>query len=141
MPRGGQRKGAPGKAYPNRTDMHQPPRAPSGGEYGSMKQSIDSQKVIPLPTANSAPVQQAVPSMAPTLAPGDLAFDAPSDRPSEPVTAGLAVGAGPGPEVLGLPSEASQVAMQLRAMYANIPEARNGDFLRLVELAEQQAWT
>jgi hypothetical protein len=104
-----------------------------------VKASIDAQKVIPLPTVNQPPVQQA-PQQAPTMAPGDIPFDAPTTRPSEPVTAGLPVGPGPGPEVLNLPNDAANTAMQLRAMYANIPQAQNADMLRLVELAEQQAW-
>ncbi len=141
MARGGRRTGTPGKNYAQRTDMHQPPRAPSGGEYGSVKESIDAQKVVPLPTANQPPVQQQQQvSSGLTMMPGDMDFEAPSNRPSEPVTTGLPIGPGAGPEALGMPSEASQTAMQLRAMYANIPEARNPDFLRLVELAEQQAW-
>ena len=141
MARGGARAGTPGKAYPNRTDMHQPIRAPSGGEYGSVKASIDAQKVIPLPTANNAPVQQGQAAQpGPVIAPGSMDFEAPSQRPSEPVTAGLPDSAGPGPEALNLPTNASNVAMQLRTMYANIPAAQNADMLRLVELAEQQAW-
>lgn len=120
--------------------MHQAPKAPPGGEYGSVKASLDAQKVIPLPTANQPPVQQAAPQQAPTIAPGDLNFEAPTNRPSEPVTAGLPVGPGPGPEALNLPNDAATTAMQLRAMYANIPAAQNNDMLRLVELAEQQAW-
>lgn len=139
MARGGRRTGVPGKNYAQRTDLHQAPKAPSGGEYGSVKASIDAQKVIPLPTANHPPVQQAAPAPQ-GVAPGEIPFDAPTTRPSEPVTAGLPMGPGPGPEVLNLPNDSSNTAMQLRAMYSSIPEAQNNDMLRLVELAEQQSW-
>lgn len=141
MARGGRRTGTPGKAYGARTDLHQPPRAPSGGQYGSVKASIDAQKVVPLPTANQPPVQQPTPQQAaPMVAPGDLDFEAPTNRPNEPVTTGLPIGPGAGPEVLDLPDDQANTAMQLRAIYTNIPAARNNDLLRLVELAEQQAW-
>ncbi len=150
MARGGARRGTPGTNYPNRSDLHgtQPPKAASGGEYGQVKALLDAQKVIPLPTAGGPPVQQGPPAQAqtapqaaPTVAPGDLNFEAPTQRPGEPVTAGLPVGPGPGPEVLNLPNDAATTAAQLRAMYANVPAAQNNDFLRLVELAEQQAWS
>jgi hypothetical protein len=144
LARGGARRGTPGANYPNRTDLHgQTPKAAPGGQYGEVKALLDAQKVIPLPTANQPPVQQASPAQAqtaPTMAPGDLNFEAPTQRPSEPVTAGLPVGPGPGPEALNLPNDAATTAMQLRALYANVPAAQNNDFLRLVELAEQQAW-
>ena len=105
----------------------------------------DAQKVIPLPNANAIPAPTSTPAPpSPAggggIAPGDLNFEAPTERPNEPVTAGLPIGPGPGPEALNLPSQAATTAAQLRTMYANVPAAQNNDFLRLVELAEQQAW-
>ena len=145
MARGGRRVGNPGTAYPNRSDLHQPVKAAPGGEYGSVTELKNAQKVIPLPNANAptipGPIQPAPGGGgAPLIAPGELNFEAPTERPNEPVTAGLPVGPGPGPEALNLPSDASTIAANLRTMYANVPAAQNNDFLRLVELAEQGAW-
>jgi hypothetical protein len=64
----------------------------------------------------------------------------PTQRPNEPVTAGLSSGPGTGPEALNMPSQAGATADALRAIYQTVPSAQNNDFLRLVELAEQQAW-
>ena len=148
MARGGSRTGTPGKAYANRSDLHQPVKAAPGGEYGSVTALKSAQKIIPLPDAQAPTTPPAVPQPSPVtgsggggvVAPGDINFEAPTARPNEPVTAGLPVGPGPGPEVLNLPSQAATTAAQLRTMYANVPAAQNPDFLRLVELAEQQAW-
>lgn len=142
MARGGRRAGTVGKSYPNRTDLHQPIKAAPGGEYGSVTALKQGQEVVPLPNANATPSPSPSPiASAPAgVAPGDINFTAPTARPNEPVTAGLPVGPGPGPEALNLPSQAATTAGQLRTLYANIPAAQNNDFLRLVELAEQQAW-
>ena len=115
-------------------------RAASGGQYGELKALEDAQKVIPLPTANAqpsapqgaAPAQMAAP--APVVAPGDINFEGPTQRPSEPVTAGLPVGPGPGPEVLNLPTtSATDPSIVLRSIYQNVPQAQNNDVLRLIE--------
>jgi hypothetical protein len=58
-------------------------------------------------------------------------FSAPSNRPAEPVTAGASLGAGPGPESLGIaPQQAEQQDMQNLAtnmpiyeFLANLPNA------------------
>lgn len=140
MARGGARTGRPGKAYPNRTDMHQPIKAASGGPYGEVTALKNAQKVIPLPNATPGPASPPTTGGGVPVAPGDINFEGPTQRPNEPVTAGLPNSAGPGPEVLNLPNDAATTAAHLRTMYANVPAARNNDFLRLVELAEQQAW-
>lgn len=124
--------------------MHQPIQVAPGGEYGSATALKQGQQAVPLPNAQAVAAPQSVPSFGGTggaVAPGDINFEAPTARPNEPVTAGLPVGPGPGPEALNMPDESSTIAGQLRTMYANVPAAQNNDFLRLVELAEQQAWT
>jgi hypothetical protein len=63
-------------------------------------------------------------------------LDAPTQRPDEPLTAGLPVGAGPGPEVLGaLGGGGEDVATQLRAIYARFP---NEDLRSLLELIDDE---
>lgn len=112
MPRGGRRKGTPGKLYPNRTDLSadtQPVRAPSGQPYGQRGAQEAAQQAIPLPQV--API------------------DAPTARPDEPLTAGLSQGPGPGPEILGAGFTEPHID-ELRALYQAYP---NPDLLRLIE--------
>lgn len=83
MPRGGKRQGTPGRGYSNRTDLAMDPNmaqntAATGGEGGGMP--------------NLAPSPRS-PEDTPML------LD-PTGRPQEPITAGMASGAGPGPEAL-----------------------------------------
>lgn len=95
--RGGARQGQPGKAYPNRTDMAQAPRAAPSKSYGEAKASLDAQRVVPLPKSPAVAGAPAVTPGPPPPTPGAAAFDRPSDRPGEPLTAGMAIGPGPGP--------------------------------------------
>lgn len=82
MPRGGPRKGTPGKAYSNRTDMAQ-------------NYAPDTQN-----TAATAGQPAAVPQqMGPSPDDSPMMSD-PTARPDEPVTAGLDMGPGPGREAL-----------------------------------------
>ena len=82
--RGGKRQGTPGKGYTNRTDL---------------TSNYDQQKASPAAggitaPADAAPMQLPVyPDQTPNL------LD-PTQRPQEPITAGLPTGAGPGPEAL-----------------------------------------
>lgn len=108
--RGGRRAGTPGKAYSNRTDMNAvrtlPAMAPTGLPYGEHKQLVDMQQTVALPAAAGPPAAPSAADAAPSPplpAPGGLgAFDRPSERPTEPVTAGSAHGPGPGLEALNL---------------------------------------
>jgi hypothetical protein len=110
MPRGGRRAGRPGVKYPERTDLRSGPlvpTAPTGLAYGQHQALVDAQRQIPMGPAGAATPAPAAPPPAapapPAVLPGSLgAFDRPTDRPGEPVTAGLPTGPGPGPEVLGL---------------------------------------
>lgn len=126
MASGGVRQGTPGKAYTNRSDLNvsrQPAQAPTGQPYGANKAAMDAQRTIPLP-------QQA----------HVIPLDAPTQRPDEPVTAGLPSGPGPGPEALmptGALASAPDADMnaQIRALYRAFP---NSDLLRLVEALDQR---
>lgn len=117
--------------------------APVSGP-GRLSQRTDGQPVQQLPDADYGEQatfrsdQQGAPMAATpdggAVAPADLSavvpFGAPSQRPTEPVTAGAPAGAGPGPEALGLDSEESDPGVQqLRQMLpslelmANMPQA------------------
>jgi hypothetical protein len=123
MPRGGRRQGKPGQAYPNRSDL---PTAPDPGAgtfkgqpYGAATAQAQVQGAIPPSSGGSAPGQMAGPSGP---APGSFgAFNRPTERPKEPITAGLDIGPGPGSEVLGLSPKTDAVALQLRALYQRFP--------------------
>ncbi len=111
MARGGRRAGNKGTSYPNRTDLQGaqlPVSAPTGLPYGDRAKLIAAQRAVPMgsaPPAAPSPAggggsspPPAAPSPGP--APGTLPFTGPTQRPAEPVTAGLPLGPGPGPEAL-----------------------------------------
>lgn len=106
-PRGGKRQGAQGRSYAERTDLNQAPRAVPSQTYGDGARQIEAQRAAPLPSAPSpgaaassqggtSPPGMAGPELMGLLAalPG---LGDPSTRPSEPLTAGLPFGPGPGP--------------------------------------------
>jgi len=134
MPSGGPRAGKPGNLRPNRSDLNQPKLAPVGQEYGQGQQVLNAQSSQPLPNmqAGGQPANPRVPvddmrGKIPSLSD-------PTSRPGEPVTAGLPVGPGAGPEglsggVVGPPQE----LMILRAIFQAHP---NEDLQRLIEFRE-----
>lgn len=127
--RGGKREGAPGLAYSNRSDLAQAPRAAPSKRYGDGEASLEAQRAIPLPSA-PAPAPGAMPA-APAPMPGDVGFAAPSSRPAEPVTAGMAMGAGPGPSAM-MPA-VDPVVETLRAAFRAFPNAETAALLEAIE--------
>ena len=71
-------------------------------EYGKATQQREAQSAVPMGASPvSAPEAQPM-AQAPALPrPGELPYIAPTQRPEEPVTAGIAYGPGPGPEAIG----------------------------------------
>lgn len=134
MPRGGKRNGRPGKAYPNRTDLNQGIKTAPGQAYGAQARQAEGQAAIPLP---QSPAPQAMPFTPPQ--PGG--FAAPTQNPGEPVTAGLPLGAGPGPEILNQPNPNSDSLAQLKAIYSTLnPMADGAEQLRqIIERLEPSA--
>ena len=128
MPRankGGVVQGTVGKPYPNRTDLQRavPTAVAPNQEYGKRAEQQAAQRSIPVsgppggapsvtpPAPQGAPAGPPAPAPVggnranafpppPPQGPGVLPFLHPSNRPNEPVTAGLATGPGPGPEAL-----------------------------------------
>jgi len=106
MPRkgkGGARQGTPGTAYGNRTDLNMPISTVPNQEYGKATQQREAQQAVPMASSPvaSAP-QQSGPQQAaqmpigrPLPAPGSMPYISPTNRPDEPVTAGLPFGPGP----------------------------------------------
>jgi hypothetical protein len=109
MPRGkgGTRSGTIGQSYPNRSDLAGAKPAPistvPGQTYGKAAEQQAAQRAIPMAGApvvtpsSPAPQPQQQPQQPHTV-PGALDWLRPTERPNEPVTAGLPVGPGPGPE-------------------------------------------
>jgi hypothetical protein len=85
--RGGSRTGTPGTAYENRTDLatnRQPVAAPQGQTYGERGRQEAAQAAVPIP--DIAAMTASLPGLTD-----------PSQRPDEPLTAGLPMGEGVGP--------------------------------------------
>lgn len=136
MPRkhGGRRTGTPGVAYPQRTDLNQPVQVAAGQPYGARQEQVAAQKAVPLPAAPPVPVPP------PSPAPGSFgSFLRPTEKPSEPLTAGLPFGAGPGTEAVAGPwgglSDDDRIVAELKGLYAADP---NPDVLRLIEAAQRR---
>lgn len=144
--RGGKRNGAPGQAYPNRSDLSGAPQisrptVATGQPYGQASAQQAALRQVPL--AGNPPAQSgASPSMAgqstgpPAVLPGQLGpLHGATQRPNEPLTAGLPTGPGPGPEALNLPSQqqpadgTDQLASTLRGLYQAFPTK---DLARLI---------
>lgn len=98
MPRA---KKAPGYQEPGTASIPdgqtQPITVATGQKQGEAKAQREAQQEIPLPQARDMASLLAAAQNEP-FDPIDL--EAMTDRPQEPITAGLPIGAGPGPEVL-----------------------------------------
>jgi hypothetical protein len=109
-------------------------KAMTGGQYGEAKDMMELQTSAPL---NASPTMPMTPSSGrPQMAPTGqevVPLDAPTQRPNEPVTTGIDMGAGAGSEVMyandkGLESEDRQrmlMALPTLAILAESPSASN----------------
>lgn len=99
----------------NRSDL-QTPRAPTGQPYGAHQDSIQSQQAVPLPQSRPpTPGAGAIPAaQAHNFQPVGLGD--PTSRPDEPITAGLALGAGVGPGGLPQGQPPDPDALRLRPL-------------------------
>lgn len=111
MPRGGKRQGTPGKGYSNRTDLGADPNM---GRNTAATGGMDA----PAPVTQGAPERPQVLSRTPDDSP---MLTAPSQRPDEPITAGLDFGAGPGSDALGMQSYSQQRQSDIDAIRAHLP--------------------
>jgi len=125
LPRGGKRQGSVGTAYSNRTDLNpvKPPTlVPTGQPYGQRQALVQSQQTLPVAPAGTTAAGPAPPEpigQAPQPPVEPPAFHRPTDRPGEPITTGLPIGAGAGPEALGPNNLASQNLRTLVDMVAS----------------------
>jgi hypothetical protein len=106
MPRkgkGGVRQGTPGTAYSNRTDLNMPISTVPNQEYGMAKAQRDAQRAVPMASSPVSAPEAPAPAPAaskPLPKPGELPFLHPTSNPGAPITSGLPIGAGPGPEAM-----------------------------------------
>jgi hypothetical protein len=117
-----------------------PMQAATGQTYGKHAEQIAAQRAVPMagpPSTATAPAPHASAPIRPVQGPlpGQvLPLDAPSTRPNEPLTAGMPLGAGPGPEALGdLAGIGEDVNMALRAIFNRFP---NEDLRRVLEMID-----
>lgn len=119
------------KKYSNRSDLSNPAKkvavaAAKGQTYGEAGKQMESQRAVPMAPAPTDAVQ-AVPSVGP----GQLgAFNRPTERPMEPVTAGASFGPGPTPSTrFAVPRDNDPVLNELRALYQAYPSEELADMI------------
>ncbi len=112
------------KQYPNRSDLRGGKVAKqtvTGQTYGQATQQMQAQSAVPMAQA---------PTDKPVIAPGSLgAFNRPTVRPDEPVTAGASFGPGPTPRTQFAPMTNDNVLIELRALYEAYPSDELADML------------
>lgn len=111
----------------------------TGFTYGQNKAVNEQRKAAPI---KSAPMGEVAPAVAAPAGPAIIPLDMPTQRPNEPITAGVDMGPGPGSEVLNLPQgvgigqDVDSGIQAIRALYMRDP--RNQDLRRILELVDQQ---
>ena len=115
------------KQYPNRSDLRNASgkvakQTATGQTYGEAKKQMDAQSAVPMAAApTDAP---------PQILPGQLgAFNRPTERPDEPVTAGASFGAGPTPRTQFAVPTSDPILTELRALYSAYPSTELADML------------
>lgn len=78
----------------------------SGLPYGQGQKTYNQQTAAPMAAAEPAP---AAPSLPPMLSLNDM-----TQRPDEPLTAGLDIGEGPGSEVMNVPNRSQSLVDTIR---------------------------
>jgi hypothetical protein len=104
-------------------------------EYGSGVENAANKAGAPLAkTADVRPTSRSEMGMAPSQTRAVTPLFAPSERPDEPVTAGIAMGEGPGPEVLGMNSGVPAESLS-NILAQMLPYDTNGEIATLYEQA------
>lgn len=119
----------PGK-FSKRTDMN----LPSAG-YGEGVETAAIQAGAPMAKTPSVnPMSRSEQGIAPSQLERITPLYAPSQRPDEPITAGISLGGGPGPEVLGMNSAAPAESLS-NILAQMLPFDTNGEIAALYEQA------
>lgn len=115
------------KQYPNRSDLRNAggkvaKQTATGQTYGEAKKQMDAQSAVPMAASPT--------DSAPQIQPGQLgAFNRPTERPDEPLTAGASFGAGPTPRTQFAVPTSDPVLTELRALYSAYPSTELADML------------
>jgi hypothetical protein len=115
------------KQYPNRSDLRNAggkvaKQTATGQTYGEAKKQMDAQSAVPMAAAPT--------DTPPQILPGQLgAFNRPTERPDEPVTAGASFGAGPTPRTQFAVPTSDPILTELRALYSAYPSTELADML------------
>lgn len=103
-----------------RRRQYQPPKAANDQAYGLRGDQMSAQAAMPLPQTNqpqpaspSPTATQDLMAQATQFDPGITRLFAPSEKPLEPVTAGLPVGPGPGVEALSMQQDERQKTAEM----------------------------
>lgn len=112
------------KQYPNRSDLRGGKVAKQtvkGQTYGEATQQMQAQSAVPMAQA---------PTDKPVVVPGSMGdFARPTERPTEPVTAGASFGPGPTPRTQFAVPTSDPVLIELRALYQAYPSDELADML------------
>lgn len=104
-------------------------------EYGSGVENTAAKAGAPLATTPDVrPTSRSEMGMAPSQMEPVTPLYAPSSRPDEPITAGIAMGAGPGEEVLGMNSGVPAESLS-NILAQMLPYDTNGEIATLYEQA------
>lgn len=131
MPRGGRRQGRPSGQYPNRSDLAQRVAVAPSQQYGQGAAAERAQQAMPLRQAVQPPGAPQTPPQPGPQPGGRGDFARTTERPGEPVTHGLPIGAGAGPEALGaMAPTPDPILAQVLALYQADP---NEDLRQIIE--------
>lgn len=120
-----------------------PIQAATGQQYGRAGEQMAAQRAMPVarPATDTVPTApppgRPAPPAPPMPAPGSLVpLDAPTQRPGEPLTAGMGIGAGPGAEAnpFGMVGSPEDAALALRAAYMAYPSEELRAILERIDL-------
>ena len=104
-------------------------------EYGSGVENAANKAGAPLATTPDVrPTSRSEMGMAPSQMEPVTPLYAPSQRPDEPITSGIAMGEGPGPEVLGMNSGVPAESLS-NILAQMLPYDTNGEIATLYEQA------
>jgi hypothetical protein len=118
------------KQYPNRSDLRNPAKK-MAATYGEAGKQVAAQRAVPMaaPPTDVAPAPQ---PQQPRVAPGSIGpLSRPTERPTEPLTAGAPFGPGRNQQLGGYigPRNSDPILDELRALYATYPSEELADML------------
>jgi hypothetical protein len=117
--------------YSNRTDLQNPAAkiaatAAKGQTYGEAGKQIAAQQAVPMGASPASMMPQGI-------VPGSMgALDRMTERPNEPITAGMDFGAGPNMAQAGIPIVApgfNDAIEELKVLYRQFPNDDLGNLL------------